>query len=92
MLAKLLPLIGLTVLLGGSVYGLWALVSFVLDVRRCLRVLKNYEALRKEVSACRATLIDMAGKIRELENENVKIANDITKLAAFCQSVRTRLK
>jgi len=92
MLAKLLPLLGLAVLLGGSLYALWALVSFVLDVRQCLRVLKNYEALKKEVSGCRATLIDLAGKIRQLENENARLAADMNKLWAWCRSAGAMIK
>lgn len=85
-------LAGYVALIGASAYGLYALVSWILDVRRCLRALKNYEALKKEVAACRATLIDMAGSIRDLQAENARLAADINKLWAWCRSAGAQIK
>jgi hypothetical protein len=87
-----LQLIGLLAALAGSGWLLWCVISFIVDVRRGLNAARQLPGTKKEVAALRATVIELHQKTRALEAENARMANDITRLAAFCNGVKGWMK
>lgn len=81
--------VGWAATLAASIWFLWAMWSFLKDIRLALRSAKS---LKKDVDSLRALAVNQGQELRQVRAENERLAGDIQKLFAWAQSVRSRLK